>query len=113
MTPYEMQNRASGCAIDVWMQRNSGGASSHAGTAPSLIYIPLKVGCQGGRSAKSAPISKTAKTPKSCRRRPPALKHPKHPKRPKRHEVGAQGRPRPNAPQFLCEPQPSSDVCRV
>ena len=30
---------------------------------------------------RRAPISKTAKTPKSCRRRPPALKHPKHPKR--------------------------------
>ena len=41
MTSYEMLNRASGCAIDVWMQRNSGGASSHAGTAPSLIYVPL------------------------------------------------------------------------
>ena len=40
MTSYEMLNRASGCAIDVWMQRNSGGASSHGGTAPSLIETP-------------------------------------------------------------------------
>ena len=47
MTTFKMQNRASGCAIDVWMQRNSGGASSHGSTAPSLIYIPLVPGGEG------------------------------------------------------------------